>query len=361
MSGIIGHTMYAILGAKASAARRLPVAPVVQRHWASYLAGAYVGCDVQTMPEAICVDTGREVGYGTARLTRSPLTGGEVRPYALRFRDAHYTPYQVHEMFYGRAHLVFGWSKADRDGTIPWDHLVEYGALVAEDALDLFGPGERPLAYTSGWLTHVVGDCLIKSIQPGLDLHLLDGKYTPRNRPIQDLVTYHEIGRKELGLHWPALWADLADTPVEPIQLHYMRVGPARGRLAHEYPEGWRPDRQELLGAVLAENRRYLPVYLARRLEELELVDTPDGAECRATWREATGGLTYARMVELAERCGFRRALWQIGEAIAELFAQVFQVAQVSGRAPSVSRLPVDDGPTWKDLTERWLADGPGD
>ena len=76
-------------------------------------------------------------------------------------------------------------------------------------------------------MTHIVGDSLIKSVRPDLKLELLDGKYTPRNRPIQDLVTYHEVGRRELRLNWDALLADVADTPVEPIQMHYMRVAPS--------------------------------------------------------------------------------------------------------------------------------------
>jgi hypothetical protein len=33
MSGIIGHSMYAILGVKAAAHRELPVAPVATRHF----------------------------------------------------------------------------------------------------------------------------------------------------------------------------------------------------------------------------------------------------------------------------------------------------------------------------------------
>lgn len=53
MSGLVGHTMYGVLGAKAAATRKLPMAPIIGRHFASYLAGAYLGCDVQTMPEAI--------------------------------------------------------------------------------------------------------------------------------------------------------------------------------------------------------------------------------------------------------------------------------------------------------------------
>ena len=46
MSGIIGHTTYAILGAKAAAYRGLPIAPVIQRQFASYLAGSDLGCDI---------------------------------------------------------------------------------------------------------------------------------------------------------------------------------------------------------------------------------------------------------------------------------------------------------------------------
>jgi hypothetical protein len=357
VSGIIGHTMYAVLGAKAAAQRGLPIAGVLGRHTASYLAGAYLGCDVQTMPEAVCVDTGQGVGYGTARLEKSPLTGGAVRPFVLRCDGEEYTPYEIHERFYGRAHLVFGWGKAEREQTVPWDHLAEYCVAVAEDAMELFGPGQRQLAYVFGWMTHLVGDCLIKSIQPGLDLQLLGGTYTAKNRPIQDLVTFHEIGRQELGLDWAALLADSAETPVEPIQLHYMRVGETRGRLARKYTTGWIPGDGDLLRAVLAENRRYLRIYQARVIERLQLVQTPDGPECSEALREATGGLSYAEMVEAAGRSRFRRALWQIGEAIADLFEQVFEVAKISSEGSPLNGLAAATGPSWAELRERWLVD----
>ncbi|MCA9177565.1 MAG: hypothetical protein KDB14_23930, partial [Planctomycetales bacterium] len=209
MSGIVGHTMYAILASRAASARQLPIAPLLRRHLASYLCGAYLGCDVQTMPEAVCVDTGQEVGYGTAPLERSPITGGAVKPWSLSFEDRQLRPREIHRMFYGRAHLVFGWSPAEREHTLPWDHLPDYVALAMQDAIDLFGPGERQLAYLFGWLAHIVGDSLIKSIRPGVTLKLLDGTYTAANRPIQDLVTFHEVGRAELKLNWPALLDDL--------------------------------------------------------------------------------------------------------------------------------------------------------
>ncbi len=340
--------MYAILGLKAAGQRRLPVMPVAARHFASYLAGAYLGSDIQTMPEATCVDTGREVGYGTVPIEKSPLTGGAVRPWKLKFKDREYAPREIHELFYGRAHLAFGWSKAEREHTVPWDHLPDYFAAVTEDVFDFFGPGERPLAYVLGWLVHVVSDSLIKSVQPGLELNLLDGKYTPRNRPIQDLVTFHEVGHKELQIDWPALLADLAATPVEPVQFHYMRVASPRGRLGRSFSNAWAPEHDELLRAVLVENRRYVGPHSRDVLKDLELSRIAEGRwECNETIRK-TVGLNYAQMLDLAEKANFRHTLWQMGEAVADMFAAVVE------RSPRLAGLPADAGPSWDELTTRW-------
>jgi hypothetical protein len=269
------------------------------------------------------------------------------------FRDQQYRPNQIHEMFYGRAHLVFGWNRSENLHSVPWDHLPDYCALVAEDALTLFGPGQRSLAYVFGMMVHVISDSLIKSIQPGIDLNLLDGKYTPKNRPIQDLVTFHEVGKKELGLNWPALLADVGDTPVEPVQLHYMRVAIPRGKLARDFKDGWVPEKQGLLLAVLAENRRYFKTYKEHVLRELELTETDDGWECSQSMRDATGGLRYSEMVELARQAKFRSALWQMGHAIASLFRQVINHVSI------LQQLPVGDGPTWEELTTQWQIDKP--
>lgn len=333
MSGVIGHTMYALLGAQAASARRLPIVPMLHRHWASYLCGAYLGCDIQTLPEAVCVDTGREVGYGTVPLDSSPITGGAVRPWKLSLGGREYTASDIYQLFYGRSHLVFGWSSEEQHLQEPWDHLAEYFGRAAADARTIFGPGERPLAYLFGTLTHIIGDSLIKSIQPGLTLHLLDGKYTTRNRPIQDLVTFHEVGRKELKLDWPALLKDLADAPVEPLQAHLMRIGERRGQLGQSVRDGWRPKLAPLLNTVMSENRRYLKSLIPGWLKELELERTERGMDCAATMR-ATSGLHYAEMVSVAEKAGFRHALWQIGEAVADSFAAVVELQ------PLVTKLP---------------------
>ena len=56
---------------------------------------------------------------------------------------------------------------------MPWERLPEYFVKVLQDARELHGPSERQLAYALGWMTHVIGDGLIKSVAPGLDLNLL--------------------------------------------------------------------------------------------------------------------------------------------------------------------------------------------
>jgi hypothetical protein len=319
-------------------------------NYASYLAGSYLGCDIQTMPEAICVDTGKEVGYGTAPLETSPLTGGAVKPWKLKFGGREYRPREIHRMFYGRSHLVFGWSAADRKHAVPWDHLPDYAAMAVQDTIDLFGPGQRKLAYLFGWLTHVVGDSLIKSVRPGITLDLLDGKYTQANRPIQDLVTFHEIGRSEFKLDWASLLHDLSETPVEPAQLHYMRVGRPRGMLAADFPNAWAAEHEMLLLRILAENRHYQKIRNPRLLKQLALEKTNAGWKCDDELSRCAGGLDYAEMVELADKANFRHALWQMGEAIVTLFEQVIE------RVPALQKLPDPTVPTWTEVTNRWKA-----
>lgn len=343
--------MYAILGAQAAATRRLPVAPLLHRHWASYLCGAYLGCDIQTLPEAVCVDTGREAGYGTVPLQASPITGGAVRRWKLVVAGREYTANDIHRLFYGRSHLVFGWNREEQHLQEPWDHLADYFACAAGDARTLFGAGERSLAYLFGTLAHIVGDSLIKSIRPGLKLRLLDGQYTARNRPIQDLVTFHEVGRKELKLNWPDLLADLAAAPVEPLQPHTMRVGEPRGELGRGCSAGWRPELVPLLNVVMAENRRYLKALIPGWLKELELERSGNGWDCSAAFRKLTG-LHYPEMVALADQAGFRHALWQIGEAVGDLFAAVAQIQ------PKLHDL-TGETPGWEELTRRWRRANP--
>ncbi|MCZ6678930.1 MAG: hypothetical protein O7E52_16985 [Candidatus Poribacteria bacterium] len=351
MSGIIGHLTYAVLGHKAAAERQLPVAPIIGRHYASYLAGCYLGADIMTLPGGACAQCGEEWGYSASAPEQCPNDGGSLRPYVLPFDGADYSPQDIHRMFYGRTHLVFGWSPDETAHTLSWDALPNYFASVVRDALEFFGPGERPLAYLFGWMTHVVGDALIKSVQPGLTLYLLNGTYTPQNRPIQDLFSFHEVGRKELGLNWQALLSDLVETPVEPIQAHFMRLAPPRGALAQHFPDAWKPTQEKLLLAVMAENRRYQHIRNSRLLAQLALTDTPDGQQCDPELSGLTGGLTYAQMVELAEQANFRHALWQIGEAIAERF----EAATL--RQTLFQDFPISDGPTWKALTDRWCHD----
>ena len=52
MSGIIGHTLYAELALREAVQQKHRWAGVMQAHRASFHAGAYIGSDIQVMPEA---------------------------------------------------------------------------------------------------------------------------------------------------------------------------------------------------------------------------------------------------------------------------------------------------------------------
>ena len=342
MSGLVGHSLYAILGLKAAEQRRLPLAAVARRYFASYLAGAYLGSDIQTMPEAVCIDTGRECGYGTVPVERSPFTGGAVRPFTLETPSGPTTPREVHRRFYGRAHLIFGWDRADLELAVPWDHLPDYLAAVIDDAELISGVGLRPVAYMLGWIVHIVSDSLIKSKQPGLTLNLIDGLYTPRNRPIQDLFEFHKIGKEELRLNWPAIFQDLSETPVENLQLHAMRCSQPRGKLASLFSDGWAASQSKTLHAILVENRRWLPYHISDILVDTRLED----GECSEPIRRLVG-MPYDGMMHAAEVAGIRGMLAQLTEAIADMFVAVEQ------RSTLLASLPADD-PDWGTLRQSW-------
>jgi hypothetical protein len=86
-------------------------------------------------------------------------------------------------------------------------------------------------------------------------------------------------------------------------------------------------------------------------LSDMELTPaTGGGWACRESLSHTAGGLSYAQMVEAAEAAHLRRALWQMAEALADLFEEV------SRFAPGLKGLPVDDeGPSWDELSRRWM------
>ena len=351
MSGVVGHTMYAILAGKKAIQRRMPVGGLIHRHFDSFLSGAYLGSDIQTLPEAVCVDTRKPVGYGTVALERSPLTGGGVVPWKLRYQGAAFRPREIADLFYGRSHLIFGWKGTQTKHTLPWDHLHDYVAVVCEDVIQRYGKGERKLAYIFGWLAHIVGDCLIKSIQPGIDMHLLDGKYTKANRPIQDLVSVHEIGIKELGLDWKRVLGSVSRAPVEMSQIHYMRIGQPYGLLGQMYPYAWDPSTEGLLREVLKQNRVYQKIRNQRLLDKYKLIYVNGDWNCDLGLSEIANHLAYSQMVELAEQAQFRSHLDAIAGIICELFDQVFQLS-----TSLASVQPAEY--SWARMIRKWLVRG---
>jgi hypothetical protein len=55
MSGIIGHLTYAILGRQAILEKAPQIAQLIDEHLDSYLAGAYFGADIMTLPGGRCI------------------------------------------------------------------------------------------------------------------------------------------------------------------------------------------------------------------------------------------------------------------------------------------------------------------
>ena len=306
--------MYGLLALKAAERRQLTITKAAHDHLGSYLAGAYLGSDIQTMPEAICVETGHEVGYGTVPLEKSPLTGGPIKPFTLATPEGQLSARDVHTRFYGRAHLVFGWGLREKTLRVPWDHLPDYFAAVWKDIPMLPGNLLRQQAYVLGWIAHVVSDSLIKSVQPGVDLQLLDGTYTPRNRPIQDLFTFHEVGIGELKIDWPTIFQSMAESPVEAVQAHYMRCTRVSGQLGRQFADGWLPESAATLHAVLKENRRWLAYHAKDVVSDMKLIN----GNCKTSLRELAG-MDYPQMRKAASDAGLRKVLDYIAGEIASM------------------------------------------
>ena len=322
MSGLAGHTLYAILALRQAEDWTPSLVPLLRRHYVSYLAGAYMGADIQIMPEAVCVETGREVGFGTVPVTESPLTGGAVRPWHLQHDGVQLRPGQIHKLFYGRSHLIFGWSKELGHLRVPWDELTKYAVCVVKDWLASASYTESGLAWIYGWLAHIVSDSMIKSKQPGLNMQLLDGLYTPRNRPIQDLYAFHKMG-EELQIDWATLFEAMAQTPVEEVQFHYMRISACGDKLSAAFPDGWAGDQRALLVSVLRENRRWLRHHARDVIAEMQLEESGGRRMPGRLIRQWTGDLNYEEIIVIAERAGMHETLQRIAEETVGLFDHV--------------------------------------
>lgn len=86
MSDAISDTIDPVLAGKAAEHREVVVVPIMHRHFSSFLCDAYLVCGIQTMPEAVCVDTGQHVGYDTTPLDNSPLAGAQNSPVDAQIR-----------------------------------------------------------------------------------------------------------------------------------------------------------------------------------------------------------------------------------------------------------------------------------
>jgi len=322
MSGIIGHLTYAILAHQKIAKRSPHIAQLIDKHQSSYLAGSYLGADIMTLPSGRCPECGEEYGYGGSFFANCPKDQIPLNEYTLTFNDVTYKPREIYRIFYGRSHLLFGWYNGQDKFGLQWPELASYFESVIYDTFAFYTQPDRQVAYVMGWITHVIGDALIKSVQPRLNLYLLNGTYTTQNRPIQDLFSFHQFGKLEYQINWSDLMFNLVETPVESVQAHFMRLKEPRGKLAERFPNGWQPKYEQLLYKVMGENRRYQKIRNPRLIKQMVLKQTPDGLSCDNQLSQITGGLSFDEMIHIANTAGFRQALDQIGEDIAQFLVE---------------------------------------
>ena len=97
-----------------------------------------------------------------------------------------------------------------------------------------------------------------------------------------------------------------------------------------------------------SENRRYQKIRNGRLLQQLALRQVNGRWVCDEQLSQQTGGLQYEEMVSMAKKADFRHALWQMGEAVADLMEKVVQ------RQPLLQEMPKDTEPGWKQLSGGW-------
>ena len=112
---------------------------------------------------------------------------------------------------------------------------------------------------------------------------------------------------------------NLAETPVESVQAHFMRLAQPCGQLAEKFPNGWSPKHEQLLYVVMGENRRYQKIRTPRLLKQLEL--DPITQNCDSELSQITGGLTFQEMMQVAEAAKFRQTLTYIGKSVGQFLS----------------------------------------
>ena len=150
----------------------MSLAQLASRHLSSYLCGAYLGgMSAPCRPLFVWIPIHRWATVPNG--WRKAVTGGRVKQWTLSIGAGN-----LRRAKFAASYVVVptlplaGWLMIDCwrclgrgcQNTLPRCCRMR----------ELHGPSERRLAYALGWMTHVIGDGLIKSVAPGLDLNLLD-------------------------------------------------------------------------------------------------------------------------------------------------------------------------------------------
>lgn len=314
------------------------VARIAATHLPSLYAGAYEGADCQIMPGAFCELCGRVVAPGYSfEDPRCEYCGATLHPYRFHFAGQDWDAARLQGTFYVRSHLGLPCPSPHADRShLPLAGVRAVLRNVLRDAFDTAHASalipadsthfEQAVAFTLGWLTHVVSDMVMKGFwpEPVANTAFVDGLYGPRSRMAWEVLILHNLA-PDLRISPQSLLLGLPGAEDNGILLHYMMVNdPARYARWDPPVPAWsaRPDQCALLAAHLLTHRPFFAVipltsqYVAEQLAHRPLHERVPISRLE---KFTLDGMDIAALIALARRAGAPEALAAIADlAVAE-------------------------------------------
>ena len=219
-------------------------------------------------------------------------------------------------------------------------------------------PPNRPLAYVLGWMTHLVGRRPDQVGLAGRDAELARRQIHAKKSSYPGSV---HLPRRSDGRNCDSTgrlcWRMSRRLRSNQFNCTICGLASPRGRLAQDFPEGWVPAATGLLQAVA---RRESTI-----LEALQGTGPPRDAaganwrrwQCRDELRLATGGLSYAQMIEAAEQAATSDRLSGKSPRRSQTFGRRVRLVPIRRcPRPQAAWHGLTSGGCHRDVAEVWAA-----
>lgn len=272
MSGSVGHQFIAAVTALTLRGHAdLPVAGPVVRCPEHARTGAYLGADIQIMPDYVCGRCGAL--WGIVRPDFRCTCGtpaAQLQRFTFEHDGREWGRRSVQQVFYGRTHacLANDAPGSDRDN-LPWaelpklaGHMLQVASRRPSHLANATYPAtnEEAVSWVVGWVSHIVQDNVVKdTVDLGVEYDILDGKYGPQTRVAYEwliLTSFsYDLGLDPAGL----LYTDTSHGD-NGLLTHYLMVEQPSAYASLGMDGRWpaRPEQRSLAEAVQRENRRYI-------------------------------------------------------------------------------------------------------